>query len=503
MAMPVPSNLTPGTATNIPSLPFTQTVLAADWALAPTNNSWPSTCDTNGFHDLWWKYTTGPAEHYISVSGDSPGAAQDDPRLSIWTFVGTVGTQYKIVGSATTQNYCNILGGKFWMEMAVIPSTTYYFQYTTINNSTPTTSLTVYLQGTSPLLALKGAIAITDDDDDRFPITVLDRSTGEILQLLPFPGGEFADCAPSGEVCTQNGVDNTAGVLVYRKNLSTVLGAGSSGGDPIIGIKSNHGPLFYYISTPVDHDHVATVRTIDINGVVGGTVWTLPANSINARAFAVSRDNSKLYYSTTTSPLSQGIHVFDLVNNIALPNLMPPEADIAPVARGDGFAYSDGSVFICFSNIAGTPVEIRRYSSSGTLIQTYPLPSANGVNHYALDRSDDLHFWVWFNRGTFTQVSDFKKIRISDGVQVATFSVHINQATGSPWDAAPFTVADSCPLLILSQDLPVPVPPVVRLSGLFMLDRTATHDIYYGDGTVDKVDKKIPDPTIRTALIGE
>jgi len=43
--MPVPANTTPSTATAIPTagLPFTDTVLAADWELTPTGTGYAST----------------------------------------------------------------------------------------------------------------------------------------------------------------------------------------------------------------------------------------------------------------------------------------------------------------------------------------------------------------------------------------------------------------------------------------------------------------------------
>ena len=45
----------------------------------------------------------------------------------------------------------------------------------------------------------------------------------------------------------------------------------------------------------------------------------------------------------------------------------------------------------------------------------------------------------------------------------------------------------------------------VDLSGIYFINPKITHDIYYGDPAVpgSKVDKKIPDPTIRLPLLGD
>ena len=43
----------------------------------------------------------------------------------------------------------------------------------------------------------------------------------------------------------------------------------------------------------------------------------------------------------------------------------------------------------------------------------------------------------------------------------------------------------------------------VDLSGIYFINPKITHDIYYGELPGTKVDKKIPDPTVRISVIGE
>jgi len=57
--------------------------------------------------------------------------------------------------------------------------------------------------------------------------------------------------------------------------------------------------------------------TFDVDAVIGGTSWTLPADAINAWSAGISPDGTILYYGD-----SGGIHRYDLINNIALSDLV-------------------------------------------------------------------------------------------------------------------------------------------------------------------------------------
>jgi hypothetical protein len=451
--MPVPPNLTPETATLlVPSVPVT-----LDVTDAPTNADFPSTCDTTGYHAVWFTFTTGPNARAIAVKADigPEGGSNYDPRLSIWTGTPPALTQYKVIGPSLTQNFCGNLVGGYWFEVPVTPSTTYYFQVTDANNTSPLgTNLVTELRTAPELPVPVGSIAISDDSDG-YPVAIMSAVDGSFLRFLPFPAGELTDTVPSGEMCTQNGETDT-GVAVLDATF-TQIAAVDFAPNFVGAIKSDRNSTFYVMTRA---GGAVTVHTVSKAGVLGGTTWVLPANSSTARAWAVTRDGATLYYLQTTA--NTAVHAYDLVNSVALPDLHAGFAGESLAGNlGDGYVASDGTILFAYTSASA--ITIRRFDAAGNVVQTYPLKTGSLVTLVHWCFADDVpgSFWAWGLKSANTDPALLRRVQLSDGATLAEFEVLVMNTSGEPADGNPFAISNSCPVWVLPVALAAPpVPPV-------------------------------------------
>lgn len=468
--MATPSNTTPLLATNITSTSFSITISEADMAGVPQGTGYPSTCDVNQYAALWWKYTTRTDEFSIAISVDGtvPGQAYA-PTISVWTGPSiALLAQVKVVGGLEPSDFCIALNGD-WYQVPVNPNQVYYFQVTdgAGPNSPLGGGMSFAFEGQAILDVSEGALFINDDADG-YPGAIINQSAATFDRFIPFPAGEFADWVrPSGIICTQSGDGNSDTVAFMRPNgplyeeiVSVVLPNPGGGTTIVRGIRSNKTDTFWVLYTEaVDPGPVVTMycRAFTEEGVFIRE-WTLPTNAVVAAAMAVNREGTILYYAKALN--NEPIHRYDLENDTALSDLAGGVAGERPGLgfSGDGFVDTNGDVFIGYqSNVAPfeTPT-IRRYSSAGTLLQTYLVASGLAVkgNHLA-DSPDGTSFWVWLLPTGAQDRAWFRQIRISDGVALQ-FLGPMDQITqsGGP-NEVPFAHSNSCPLIIMPVSLPL------------------------------------------------
>ncbi len=498
MAAP-PDNITPETAYRIATgfLPFSLTISSANLQAYPTGTGYASTCDSTQYHANWYVYTTGPTETVLSLNG-SPTGGTTFWRYSWW--IGSLGSLAQYTLSGPTQRFCNQLATGDWTNVTIQPNTTYYLQVTANGTSVDNTSLTLQILG-SPALAAPAGSFVIKDDDNGYP-TMVYTVDGIVARALDFPAGEWADTVATGETATVDGTVNRT-VNIYNGSLDAVIGSHTFA-DALAGIKSNHIDLFYAITQNGVNPKVVT--EIDLDGTLTGNTWTLPADSVSARCFAVNQASTRLYYGDYSA--SAVVHAYDLTNSSALPDLHAAFGTERLHGAADGFVLSDGSIVLGYdADGIGTTGTVRRFDTSGTVLNTYTLTSGNFVyfNHYCY--YDETSFLVWGFTSLGQGTSVIRRILISDGSTVGSdVEIPTYGTSGDPFTTATgFGISNSCPIFANVHALAPPTPalptfvtgtpvevpirrvrrlPVLNNDGLYLFLKRLEVDALVGQGAV-------------------
>lgn len=422
------SNYTPATATVIAAVPYTGGQDATSLTSAPTGTGFASTCDTTQYHAVWYRYTTTASQTLLALNVQGvTGMGNYAPYVSIWTGTPSALTQYQIIGPSTTQSFCGDLSGDAYFQVPVTPFTIYYFQVTDANNTGP----------------------LGDD--------LLVRLVA-FAYAPTYPAGECADTVVSGIWCCQDGEADTA-VVVLNADLSRR--ASVSFAPALVNqIKSNRTDTFYVVTHP-NGGGVGTIHAVDLNGNVVDT-WTLPANSITAKVGAVARDGSVFYYGSKAA--GAAVHAYDLVARTALADLTAGFTTEFLQGLSDGYVASDGTILFAYTDDgSGQTVRIRRFNPNGSVNHTYTIAGGlNYYNHFAFADDTPGSFWVWGYGGLSQQNAIFQRIDLTSAAVIATVNDVPVMGTSGFSQSCPFSISNSCPLVILP--VPVPIPDTLSSS---------------------------------------
>lgn len=171
----------------------------------------------------------------------------------------------------------------------------------------------------------------------------------------------------------------------------------------------------------------------------------------------------------------------------------------------DSMVLEDDTILVGWSSNDGPTglVKVRRYQPDGTQINEYQFDSfelgSYGLVRLAYATDSPTSFWVKLRErsgATATGDAIFNRIRVSDG-QVLNTVRHLEYNERNYIGPASVSyrgesgIWNSCPLVVFAG---LPTPP---LHGLLFGNPTIRHDIYPDQA------KKIPNPTVRTAYIGD
>jgi hypothetical protein len=157
---------------------------------------------------------------------------------------------------------------------------------------------------------------------------------------------------------------------------------------------------------------------------------------------------------------------------------------------------ADNTIIISYYRTADRKDTIvRRYALDGTQLNTMSIPTVAAITAsprlgYA---KDPLYFWLWIPKTD--GVSLLKKVLASD------FSLLIDTSVGNVYETAIETPTPQ--LIYVSDSCPVVETRITPLSGILFTDPTP---FIPGNPRRDKYpdqEKKIPNPTVRTAFIGD
>ena len=344
----------------------------------------------------------------------------------------------------------------------------------------------------------------------------IDSSTGEIIHFLaPFPPGESGDILPSGIMLFGDDFE-TAGIegriTLYDNDFSVITNLTwpwtGYYGWPFIRA-SREFNKFYVISegSPAKYMTVDPDGTMsaDVEFPVGALSGILcGANSHDDLSVYLSRgsDGVLLKYTKSGAGLTELVagytggapdYFFYQIRDM----LVMATGEIVALYQNYNFGAYRGDMFVRIIDPDGTI--LRTYTPPATLWYT-SLPARLG---YADDAS--ISFWLFLHLSGPAPEDGFSRffnLRLSDLAVLEDFMAPDSNYLTRPRSTTPdyrFATSDSCPMI-------VSLVPVPDKSGIYYKKPTPTatyppptvrYDRYYTS------DNKIPNPTIRTALLGE
>lgn len=433
--MPVPPNLTPETATDLAPLPASITLDVTDAPPAAGGNN-----------VVWFKYTAVAGEIQIGLLAFAASGFNYQPEVFVYLGPASSPVAYPSGGDSV-----QIDGLQTGISVPVTAGTTYYFKVVNAGSTPPGTDLVLTAETASRLAAPSGSLLVPDDVDG-FNACVVDPASGAILRYVTLlANGDF-------------GVVNTTGVMLFDHPAPTYLAlydpaftlirSGNGIATAVSGLGTDMNQTFYIAQGRTN----PTVSTMSPTGVIGGTTWT-PTITLGVgenMAMAPSRDNTILYY--TAGRGNQAIKRWDLVNNIALTDLVATPANHFPLQ--DLLVLSDGTIVAGYTTNNGTHYYLKHYAANGTTLHTYNDVNDPRTNRLAMAIDDPNSFWAWYypgGDGGFGATGRFSNIKVSDGSRLNAampdlqlFTNGVNDVAYSiPATSAIFGPSFSCGFLVL------------------------------------------------------
>ena len=249
-------------------------------------------------------------------------------------------------------------------------------------------------------------------------------------------------------------------VKLYDADLNlthTTTGSVVAGQTAVSPVSGDQNGTFYLAQGVAATNSV--ISTISTDGVVGGTTWTLPADSIFMSAMGVTRDGTTLYYCRETVG-SSAVHAYDLSGDAPLSDLVASGGGSTKRGR-DIKILSDGTILTVYRNGAtSADWQVRRYNSAGVLQNTYALGTSSSglVPRIAIGPDDPTSFWAmtWPTGTGSGSTSKFQRFTVATGVVSTT--IEVDQKGASASGAPMFGPSQSCPLLLIQASSPTPTP---------------------------------------------
>jgi hypothetical protein len=369
-ASPLPPNTVIGGAIDLGTLPATYTQRADVGGVAP---------------ELYYKYTS-PVKAILNFWGYSDLALSGH----------YCPIAYVYLGPQITTNYMGVhdsIGGGTLSDPIQFPvnaGETYYFRlipYYVAITTTPAYANISLLQFSPLAVAPAESIAINDDSGhlargdgtfDNFPLSLL--STTENYKALKYiysmPAGENGDALNNGTSMIGN--DGDGGPLkLYFYDFAFNLIASTPIPTPSIYLRDARANRFnnkfyflYQVASSGGHWKIGRASAL---GVIEFSTSQI-SNAPNISSICTSPDGSIAYLFNSANDATGGISRWDMVNDLPLSQIVSiPGASWARNA----VCLQDGSVV---GTLQGTIGEIRRYSATGVLLNTYT-PASLGINH--------------------------------------------------------------------------------------------------------------------------
>lgn len=475
-----PPNTTAATAIVITSLPYSNTQELYEAGVT---------------YDAWYKYLAPEGQNYLSVYGYGT-PANYKPRAEVWFGDNPASLEF--------------LNGDFVNQPGIFPITpgiTYYLRFEKSGNFNPS-PLSMSLIAASTDIAPTGSI-IVPDDTDGFGAALISPINGDNYHvygyLYPFPDGECGDSliATKRILVEYRSSSNNEEVYLYEKDgtLITTIVVDPFPPFTIMQTIRGHQVLpYWHICWLGTNGEFSRWRTVNNDGTLGPMVtypfgkgiYDIGAN--NAGTIVYTQNNYAI------------INRWDVNTNSFLSDL---DLNVTDYAIGGFLVLTDDTLLLFYTQISDPKARMyRKYNLSGGLINTYTFPVAFNNRTFRIARAldDPNSFWIWWTLAT--NESLFQNIKISDGTVLS--EVRSMQYEGGFYDdgetatpVARFGNSYSCPFFITREAIDPLIEPITAAGGIYELVPGKRNDTIFIDpdvGTTENV--PIPDPTIKTGLIG-
>ena len=277
-----------------------------------------------------------------------------------------------------------------------------------------------------------------------------------------------------------------------------------------------------YVGT---HDDVGNkiIFKFSESGVLDPRIWHLPSDGDYGYvagggdpSIGITRDSKILYWGNYA--LGGKCHRHDMVNDTEiLPAFTPPMPTSGAAYRGgEVIVLKDNSIVCLFVNGGIPKHKLVHYSPTGIILREVPYWDDGVIDdltlHHICHNSEyDMKVWIFHN----TDGNRFQLLNLETGVIEKDFDNKYVDNPPLPGTCIPsgprYESSGSCPLMVMMR----PFNPIIMtdISGIYNVvprdsitgPAVGRHDSYYDTSVTPagKIDVKIPDPIIRTALFGE
>lgn len=431
--MPPPTNTTAATAIVIPGLPYSTT----------------QRVDDNGTtYDVWYSFTPPACVELLGIIayGD---ATIYTPRVQV--YIGPA--------SAPIVHY-NDSGDNDATQVPVVPETEYFIKLrTNVGNPSPA-NLALSVYAGPNITAPVGSLVISDDTPG-YPAMIVNASTGEVSRSrYPFPSGEEGDSLPGGQMLVSDPYD-TQTYQLFNAQFDLVTTLPTLGANYYAMVRATPGANVFVIADAgwapeVPGEGVGpTVGTVGPDGILGATLWMLPALAAQLRCFVADNNLAILYYATWWN---SEVRRWDLEGDVGLAPLVATVTDHGAL---DMLMLADGSLVVSYFGSSGATGHLmcKRYNAAGATLNTYELGWDHGSLVPRLGYSGTAGiFWVYTHPpatyGPLGRYGVLYEIRASDGVRLTTLTVPEYVAGAyepgiTSADPVPFGISPSCPIFPL------------------------------------------------------
>lgn len=489
MAAPViPPNLTAATAIEVTSLPYS---ITQDVNFGGTT------------HTVWYKYVTKKYEYNLSVTSLGDTTVNYSPICNLY------------IGEPPV--YLRDICNNSLAQIAIEQETTYYFKFTswTGNRLDPCILKFGLKLGPNEDMPAGTTILINDDAPDH-PGAFINNSGNVVGFRNTTVPGEDGDVLKDGTFMLADSYEANVVIYNFDATVRTTVEIDASK------IGSDHNDKFYVAEDGLNGPP-ATPAKIHVVSKTGAIInsWTIPMVHILdkfIRNVTGSTDGQFVYFETLNPTYAlQKLNVSN--GSISTFSVTIPSGGTTPRYRtmfaleGTG-ARSGEDVLVTMWNVSDG-YEIVEYDSLGVpTVVRYYVNITDGESNRLLRAYTSENIVLWTDAPEeemgppcYEYKMRWRHVAIDTGDTVQDFrSVVYEGGTAEVNDGCTpskdFGHSLSCPAIVPPQDIPALLSaPVAEASGIYQIRRGKTNDTVYISSTETEV-VKIPDPFIKTSLIG-
>lgn len=470
------------------------------------------TVDVTGLaapYTTWYKYVVREGEKLVSAWARPETIVGTNNNARFDTHLGPASAPvpYDDFGSSDLNRPKMLPLTSSYPTMTPLPTDTEMFfeVYWSVATS-PNRSLKFTVYGENASTIPPEAIIVSSDGEP-FPLVGLGWD-GTIYGFIHHSCGEGGAMMTDGINAHTNKTNGNLDVYSSGHSLIASLDLSPSVGGNTSFISSDRTSKFY-VNFPGVAPYTTSPGLIYVVSSAGVLLDTITFAGIAVFKPAVTWDSTILYF--TSDNLT--VKAWDLINEVFLTDLYTVSAN--HILKNDLLVMEDDSIMIPIRQTVSPFAEsIVRVNSSGTTLNTISLGGGIvGVGTFLLNRTCNSYagnkLIVWLKDASiFSRFVEYNQ----DGTVVRTtpdfeqFDVDGDSDIVTPYDTMDhFGPLNSCPVMVAMVSMTTEGngnggEEGDAITGIYFVNPTKSekHDTYYGS-----VEKKIPNPTVRTALLGE